>query len=94
MWYIIKENIVGFYREMEDLYMQTKRERNLISWGIIIGSLLGGLAAYFYAPQRGAETKKQLATKFNHLTQKTILQTQSTLIDLEQKIESSIEKDN
>lgn len=73
--------------------MQTDRERDLISWGIIIGSIVGGLAAYFYAPQRGADTKKQLATKFNHLTQKTILQTQSSLIDFEQAMEKSIEKD-
>lgn len=73
--------------------MQTDRERNLISWGIILGSIVGGLAAYFYAPQKGTDTKKQLATKFNHLTQKTILQTQKGLIDFEQAVEKSIEKD-
>lgn len=73
--------------------MQTDRERNLISWGIVLGSITGAVAAYFLAPQRGPETKKMVAEKLNHFTQKSILQTQSALIDFEMTMEKSIEEE-
>ncbi len=70
--------------------MISGRQRNLISFGLIFGTIGGALAAYFLAPKRGDETKKIVAKKANHLTQKSILQVQSKLIDFEQILEKSL----
>lgn len=67
--------------------MQTNRERNLLSWGIVFGSIVGAAAAYFLAPRRGEETKKILAKNVNRFTQTSILRTQNALINFEQAIE-------
>lgn len=73
--------------------MRTNKQRNLLSLGLIFGTIGGALAAYFFAPRRGEETKKILAKKMNHFTQKAILQTQSKLIDFEQAVENSLEQE-
>jgi len=72
--------------------MQTDRERNLLSWGIVFGTIAGAAAAYFFAPRRGDETKKILARKLNSVTQKSISKTQEKLIDLEVALERDIDK--
>jgi len=72
--------------------MQTDRERNLLSWGIVLGTIAGAATAYFFAPQRGDETKKILARKLNSVTQKSISKTQEKLIDLEIALERDINK--
>jgi len=72
--------------------MQTDRERNLLSWGIVLGTIAGATAAYFFAPRRGDETKKILARKLNSVTQKSISKTQEKLIDLEIALERDINK--
>lgn len=73
--------------------MQTNRERNLVSWGIIFGSIVGATAAYFLAPRNATDTKKILAKNLNRFTQKSILKTQTALIDFETAMEKSIEED-
>jgi len=72
--------------------MQTNRERNLLSWGIVFGTLAGAAAAYFLAPRKGTETKIIVAEKLNSMTQKSISKTQEKLIDLEVALERSIDK--
>lgn len=64
--------------------MQTNRERNLLSWGIVLGSIAGATAAYFLAPRRAEDTKKILAKNLNRFAQTSILRTQSALIEFEQ----------
>ncbi len=73
--------------------MISGKQRNLLSFGLIFGTVGGALAAYFLAPKRGDETKKIVATKVNHLTQKSILHVQSKLIDFEQAMEKSLMND-
>jgi len=68
--------------------MQTNRERNLLSWGIVFGSIAGAAAAYFLAPRRGADTKKILAKNFNRFAQTSILRTQNALISFEEAMEA------
>lgn len=66
--------------------MQTDRERNLLSWGIVLGSIAGAAAAYFFAPRRAEDTKKILAKNVNRFTQTSILRTQNALINFEHAI--------
>ncbi len=73
--------------------MQTNRERNLISWGIVFGSITGAAAAYFLAPKKGTEMKKTVAKNLNRFTQTSILRTQSALINFETAMEKRIERD-
>jgi len=72
--------------------MNARRQRGTISFGLIVGTIGGALAAYFLAPRRGDETKKIVARKMNHYTQKSILHAQSALINFEQALEKSLEK--
>ena len=74
--------------------MSIDKKRNTISLGLVIGTILGAVLAYFYAPKKGIDTKKILANKANHLTQKTILKTQEGLIQLENILENSIKQDD
>lgn len=74
--------------------MSSSKQRSLISLGLIVGTISGAAAAYFLAPRKGDETKKIMAKKMNHYTQKSILQAQSKLIDFEQALENSLDKEN
>lgn len=74
--------------------MTTDKRRNLISLGLVIGTLAGAVAAYFYAPRKGTDTKKMLARKANEVTQKSIIKTQDALIDLEVALERNLRSDN
>lgn len=74
--------------------MDTNKTRNLISLGLVIGTIAGAAGAFFLAPKKGTETKKQLARKMNHLTQKSILKTQEALIKFEGAVESSMDNDD
>ena len=69
------------------------KQRNKLSAGLIVGALSGAVAAYFLAPQTGAETKKMLAKKANSLTQTSILHVQNQLIHLERYLEEEIIRD-
>ena len=73
--------------------MNKDRTRNLISLGLVVGTVVGAAGAFFLAPQKGTDTKKNLAKKLNHLTQKSILKTQEALITFETAMESSMEND-
>ena len=72
--------------------MQTGRERNLLNWGIIFGSIAGATAAYFLAPRKGDETKKIVAKNLNRFTQTSILRAQNALIHFEQVMEIDEDK--
>lgn len=74
--------------------MSSSKQRAIISLGLIVGTIGGAAAAYFLAPRKGDETKKIVAKKANHYTQKSILHAQSKLIDFEQALEKSLYKDN
>lgn len=74
--------------------MRPGKKKATISLGLILGTIGGAVAAYFLAPKRGDETKKIVARKMNHLTQKSILHAQSKLINFEQALEKSLEKED
>lgn len=74
--------------------MNIDKRRNLISLGLVIGTLAGAAAAFFHAPTKGTDTKKMLARKANDVTQKSITKTQDILIDLEVALEGSLRSDN
>lgn len=74
--------------------MNSSRQRSLISLGLILGTIGGAAAAYFLAPRRGEETKKIVAKRLNHYSQKSILQAQSKLIDFEQAMQRSLDDDH
>ena len=80
-------SIVNRY-QMEGCKMNTNRQRNLLSLGLIVGAIGGAVAAYFYAPQNGDKTKTMIAKRVNNFTQTSILRTQSALIKIEQKLEN------
>lgn len=65
-----------------------------MSLGLIIGTIAGAIGAFFFAPQKGTDTKKDLAKKMNHLTQKSILKTQEGLLKFEKTMETKIDDDN
>lgn len=69
------------------------KQINKLSAGILLGALTGAVAAYFLAPQTGAETKKMLAKKANTLTQTSILHVQNLLINVENYLEEQIIKE-
>lgn len=73
--------------------MTTNKRRNLISLGLVVGTIAGAAAAYFLAPRKGTETQKNLARKANEVTQKSILKTQDALIDFEVALEKSLRAD-
>lgn len=65
-----------------------------MSLGLVIGTIAGATGAFFLAPKKGTETKKELAKKLNHLTQKSILKTQEALIKFEGVMESGMDDDD
>lgn len=67
--------------------MTTDKRRNLISLGLVIGTIAGAAAAYFLAPRKGTDTQKNLARKANEVTQRSIIKTQDALIDFEVALE-------
>lgn len=73
--------------------MSSNTERNLLSWGIVLGAVTGAVAAYFLAPKSGDETKKVIARKLNSFSQKSIVKTQDLLINLEGALEKDLDKD-
>ena len=73
--------------------MNKNKTRNLISLGLIIGTIAGAAGAFFLAPKKGTDTKKELARKMNHLTQKSILKTQEGLLKFEEMMETNINND-
>ncbi len=72
--------------------MTTDKRRNLLSLGLVVGALVGAIAAYFYAPKKGADTQKILARKGNQYAQTMILKTQEGLLQIEKAIEDSMGK--
>lgn len=74
--------------------MDRNKTRNLMSLGLVIGTIAGATGAFFLAPKKGTETKKELAKKLNHLTQKSILKTQEALIKFEGVMESGMDDDD
>lgn len=74
--------------------MNIDKRRNLVSLGLVIGTLAGAAVAFFYAPTNGTNTKKMLARKANDVTQKSITKTQDVLIDLEVALERSLRSDD
>lgn len=67
--------------------MNTRKQRNLLSLGLVVGAIGGAVAAYFYAPQNGDKTKEMLAKRANNFAQTSILRTQNTLINIEKRLE-------
>ena len=41
--------------------MSKNKTRNLMSLGLIVGTIAGAAGAFFLAPQKGTDTKKDLA---------------------------------
>lgn len=72
--------------------MNTDKTRNLISLGLVVGTIAGAGAAFFLAPRKGTDTQKSLARKLNNFTQKSILKTQDTLIKFEEALESDMKQ--
>lgn len=70
--------------------MLTNKQLNILSAGIVVGALAGAVAAYFFAPQDGAKTKKMVAKKANSFTQTSILRAQNLLINLETALEKDM----
>ena len=68
--------------------MNTRKQRNLLSLGLVVGAIGGAVAAYFYAPQKGDKTKAMLAKHANNFAQTSILRTQKALINIEQILEA------
>lgn len=64
-----------------------------MSLGLIIGTIAGAAGAFFLAPKKGIDTKKELARKMNHLTQKSILKTQEGLLKFEETMETNLNND-
>ena len=73
--------------------MNKNKTRNLMSLGLIIGTIAGAAGTFFLAPKKGTDTKKMLARKANHLTQKSILKTQESLLKFEETMETNINND-
>lgn len=68
--------------------MTNKKRRGLLSSGLILGAIIGAVAAFFLAPEKGSDTKKRLARGINNVTQKSISKAQDALIDLEVTLEA------
>lgn len=64
--------------------MKAGKKRLLASFGISIGLISGGIAAYFLAPRKGRDTQKILIKKANKITQKSINKLDETLFYLEE----------
>jgi len=65
-----------------------------MSLGLIIGTIAGAAGAFFLAPQKGTDTKKDIANKMNHLAQKSILKTQEGLLKFEKTMETKMNDDD
>lgn len=93
--YLVYNNYEVLYeRQIGGLSMQTRRDKNLLSLGIILGTITGAVVAYFFAPQDGEKTKKDIAKNLNNFTQSSILKTQNALIQFEQALEKSKREDD
>ena len=64
--------------------MKAGKKRLLASFGISIGLISGGIAAYFLAPRKGRDAQKILIKKANKITQKSINKLDETLFYLEE----------
>ena len=64
-----------------------------MSLGLIVGTIAGAAGAFFLAPQKGTDTKKDLAYRLNDLTQKSILKTQEGLLKFEEAMEKNMSND-
>lgn len=95
MFYLLENVLYNNLEETKEgwLNMLTNRKLNILSAGIVLGSITGAVTAYLFAPQNSNKTKQMLARKANTIAQTSILRTQSLLIDFEMALEKSKEHD-
>lgn len=63
--------------------MKSRKNRFLANFGLTVGIISGGVAAYFLAPKKGTDTQKMIVKNANKIAQKSISKVQEGLIQFE-----------